>query len=111
FQTGVDSFERVDGLTKQRGSTVTAGHHAGGTQGDAKRARAAECPRMLKLLFCQPLRGFEIAERQIGERSIRSPGDVTRAGHHRACQAYPYPEEVREPFGDSSLGDPQPAAG
>src|SRR5205814_10410422 len=42
FQPGVTALERVDGLTNQELSTLTAGHDAGGTLRDAERARGAE---------------------------------------------------------------------
>ena len=68
-----------------------------------RRARAgAERLGEQKLLFCQAFRRFVIAEREMGERGVRSPGDVTRRGHHRTRQAFPNAEEVPEPFGDAS---------
>ena len=67
FQPGVAALERVDGLTEQRRSTVTAGHDAGGAQRHAECARSAERPRELKLLFRQAFRRFVIAERELDE--------------------------------------------
>ena len=47
----------------------------------------------------------------MGERGLRPPGEVTRAGDQRSRQECADGQEVLEPVGDSSLFDPQPAAG
>ena len=111
LQPGVAALERVDGLTEQGRSAVAAGHDAGGTHRHAERARGAECPRELELLVCEALRRFAVAERELGERGLRAPGEVARAGDERSRQDDADGQEVLEPFGDSSLFDPQPAAG
>ena len=90
---------------------VTAGNDAGGTLRHAERARGAECPGELELLVCEASRRLVLAEREMGERGLRSPGEITRAGDQCPCQRQANGQEVLEPFGDSSLFDPQPAAG
>jgi hypothetical protein len=44
------------------------------------------------------------------ERGLRSPGEVTGAGDLRSGQDYANRQEILEPFGYSSLRDPEPAA-
>ena len=70
FQPGVTALERVDRLTEQKRSTLTAGHYAGGTPSHAECARGAERLRELKLFFGQAFRRFVIAEREMGERGF-----------------------------------------
>ena len=111
LQPGVAPLERVDRLAEQGRSTVTAGNDAGGALRHAECARGAECPGELELLFCEASCRLALAEREMGERGLRSPGEVTRAGDQRSRQRYANGQEVLEPFGDSSLFDPQPAAG
>jgi transposase len=47
----------------------------------------------------------------MGERGLRSPGEVARAGDQRSRQACANADEVFEPFGNSSLFGPQSRAG
>src|SRR2546429_8945367 len=47
----------------------------------------------------------------MGERGLRPPGQVARAGDHRLRQAFANFQEVIEPFCDPSLCDPQPSTG
>ena len=111
FQPRVTTVERVDRLTEQGRSTVTAGHDTSGTQCDAECARGAERPGKLELLFCQTFRRLVIAERELGEGGHRSPGEVARAGDRRARQKRANGQEVLEPFGQASLCNPKSAAG
>ena len=111
FQPGVATLERVDRLAEQGRSTLTAGHDAGGALRHAECARGAERPGELELLFCETSCRLALAEREVGERGLRPPGEVTRAGDQCSRQACANGQEVLEPFGDSSLCDPQPAAG
>ena len=78
FKPGVAALERGDGLTEQRRSTVTAGDDAGGAHSHAECARGAERLRELELFFGQAFRRFMIAEREVGERGLRTPGEVAR---------------------------------
>src|SRR5512133_2026319 len=91
--------------------TVTAGHDAGGTQRHAECARGAESPGQLELLRCEAFSRLLIAERELGERGLRSPREVARGGDRRACQACANGQEVLEPFGNASLCYPKSAAG
>ena len=86
LESGIAALEHLDRLTEQGHSTVTARHDAGGTQGHTECARCAEGPGQLKLLFCQAYRRFVIAESELGERGLRSPGEVARAGDDRSRQ-------------------------
>src|SRR6266571_9470173 len=104
-------LERVDRLTEQELSSLTTGHDAGCTARNAERARGAESACKLELLLCEAFCRFVIAEREMGQRSLRPPREVTRGGDHRSRQAYAGAQEVLEPFGDSPLFDPQPSAG
>ena len=106
FQSGVAALERVDGLTKQELSTLTAGHDAGGMLCHAECARGAECPGKLELLFRQASGRFAVAEHEMGERGLRSPREVARAGDQRPRQVCANRQEVLEPLGDSPLFDP-----
>ena len=51
-----------------------------------------------------------VAEREVGERGLRSPGEIARAGDERARRQGADRQEVVEPVGDAALLDPQPAA-
>ena len=111
FQPRVAALEGLDRLAEQGRSAVTAGHDAGGTQRDAECARGAERPGELELLFCQTFSRLVIAERELGECGLRSPGEVARAGDRRARQECANGQEVIEPFCKTSLRDAKSAAG
>src|SRR6266498_2376358 len=86
LQPGVSALERVDRLTEQGRSTITAGHDAGGALGHAERARGAERSGELELLVCEAFRLLSLAEREVGDRGLRPPGKVARTGDRRASQ-------------------------
>ena len=111
LQSRVATLEGVDGLAEQGRSALAAGNDAGGALGDAERARGAERPGELELLVREASRRLVLAEREMSERGLRSPGEVARAGDQRPRQDCANGQEVLEPFGDSALFDPQPAAG
>ena len=110
FQAGV-TLECLDGLPKQELSTLAAGDEAGGTFRDAERARGAERAGELELLFCEASCRLGIAEREMGKRGFRSPGEIARTGDQRSRQKDADAQEIRETFGDARLFDPQPPAG
>src|SRR5437763_5817586 len=51
LQSGVTVLECADGFPEQELSTLTTGHDAGSAFRNSERARGAECPRELELLF------------------------------------------------------------
>ena len=101
----------MDGLAQQGRSALAAGHDAGGTPGDAERARGAECLGELELLRGQAYGRFVLAEREVGERGLRTPREVAGTGDLRSGEQRADGQQVLKPLGDSSLCDPQPAAG
>jgi hypothetical protein len=106
LQPRVAALERVKGLMEQERSTVTACDDPGGTQGHTERARRAECAGEFEVLFGEPSCRCTVAERVMGERRLRPPGEITRAGDEPSRQAYANGQEVLEPFGDPSPCDP-----
>src|SRR4029453_10185400 len=99
-------LERVDRLTEQGRSIVSAGNDAGGALRHAKRARGAERPGELELLVCQASCRLVLAECEMSKSGVRSPREVTRAGDRCPCQRQAGRQEVLQPFGDSALCDP-----
>src|SRR5215208_2837569 len=75
----IASLERVDCLAEQGRSTVAAGNDAGGTLRRSQCAGSAECRGELDLLVCEASRRLALAEREVGERRLRAPGEVARA--------------------------------
>ena len=71
----------------------------------------AECQGELDLLVCEASGRLALAAREMGERRLRAPGEVTRAGDLRSCQRQADGQEVLESFRDPPLCDAQPAAG
>ena len=76
FQPGVAALERVDRphgaatLPRSPPATTPAARSATPSARGAPNARASS-----KLLFCEAFRRFAIAEREMGERGLRSPGE------------------------------------
>src|SRR5439155_21264619 len=77
----------------------------------AEGAGGAESPGQLELLRREAVRGLVLAERKMGKRGPRSPGEIARAGDRRTRQERADCQEVCEPRGNAALCNPQPRAG
>ena len=108
---GVATLELVDRLAEQGRPTLTAGNDAGGAFCHAERARRAERSGEFEFLCGAALGLVALAEREMSERGLRSPGEVTRADDQRSGEEGANGQEVLEPFGDPPLCDLQSAAG
>jgi hypothetical protein len=111
FQRRIATVESGYRLTQQRYPALTTGHDPGGTHRHAESAWRIECAGELELLLCQLPRGLAVAEREVGERGLGPPGQVTRRGDERSGEKRADGQKVVAPFGDSPLRDPQPSAG
>ena len=104
------ALELVDGLAEQRGAAVAAGDEPGRALRHAQGARRTESLGETELLFCKTLCRVVVAERELGERSLRPPREKTRGAHERARQESADGEKVLESLRGSPLGEAQPPA-
>ena len=107
----VAALERVDRLTEQDAPRSPPATTPAARSATPSRTRGAERPGELELLFCQAFCRLVIAERELGERGLRSPGKVARAGDRRSRQGVPTARKSSSPSATRPCCDPQPAAG
>jgi hypothetical protein len=111
LQRGVATLEVVECLAEQGRPALAAGNDTGGAFGHAERPRGAERPGEFEFLCGSAFGLVAVAECEVSERGLRSPGEVTRADDQRSGEDGANRQQVLEPLGDSPLCDLQSAAG